>query len=110
MDCLRLADEQQRIMEFRWELYIAHVNETHNKSSRQETVWALEQVPKEILSKIPNANTSTADRVEALERKVTCSTEPGQRKKINSALRGLSGTAVHVERDVYSDRQFWNES
>lgn len=89
-----------RIVEFRWELYVARVNETHNKSSRQETVRALEQVPMEILSKIPNANTSTADRGEALERKVTCSTEPGQRKKINSAQRGLSGRAVHMERDV----------
>lgn len=51
-------------------------------------VRAPEQVPMEILSKIPNANSSTADRVEALtERKVTCSTEPGQRKEINMAQR-----------------------
>lgn len=91
--------KRHRIVEFRWELCVAHANETHNKSSRQEMVRAPEQVPMEILSKIPNANTSAADRGEALERKVTCSTEPGQRKQINS------GGAVHVERDVYGDRQ-----
>lgn len=95
-----------------------HANETNNESSSQEMVWALEQVPMEILSKIPNANSSTADRGEAheswTERKVTCSTEPGQRKKINMAQRekeSLLCGGVDVEEDVYNDRQLgrlWN--
>lgn len=66
----------------------------------------------EILSKIPNANSSTADRVEALksptERKVTCSTEPGQRKKINMAQREKESPlcgGVDVEEDVYNNRE-----
>lgn len=38
-----------------------HASEQHNVSSRPETVGELEQVPMEILSKIPNVNKSSAD-------------------------------------------------
>lgn len=58
---LRQRKRWKQHIEFRGDSNTPHASEQHNVSSRPETVGELEQVPMEILSRIPNVNKSSAD-------------------------------------------------